>query len=293
MTEQNPLNHGDAARYMKARELDVSDPRNVTAHNAQARMLALGLTGKKRASKADTDKAKGLLVFLHANPDYDPDNTIDNEIADAPSTAPEADDEGGVDDPRTEDGTDGSSHATTGDDEIEAGSEHEAEAGDEAEADAEEGDEEEAKPSSSVVPVKYRQMYKERGDARGNGDWLQRFFKCLLDPKRRLNLPRFVAICEMNEVSIDKYMTEDKQTRSGWQGRARMQGGIALRPVVAAENALNIPTAVYDQFRKKLEENGFIADEEQEEADVLIRFTPPAEFVTANLPSAKEDSKAE
>lgn len=270
MTE---INHGDAARYMKARELDIADPRNVTQHAAQARMLALGLTGKKRVGKGDTDRASKVLVFLHANPDYDPDAETPADEA-----AIEAD---GIDDPRTEDGTDGSSH------EIEDGDADDAQpdatpTDDEASDDPSE-DEEGAAKGSSVVPKKYRDEYKARGDARGNGDWLQRLLKCLLGPKKKLDIEGFERICEMNEVDISKYVSPEKQLTNGWQGRARMTGRNLMAPRIAAEAAFLLPADIWERSKDKLYEAGFDPEEDQPEADVFVMFRPSDEFISANI----------
>lgn len=74
--------------------------------------------------------------------------------------------------------------------------------------------------------------------ARSAGDWLAiELAKRVLDDKAKIDVPRLEALLDANGVKHDHY----NRTTKGWQGRLRMSGGLALRAIVANEEALILP----------------------------------------------------
>jgi hypothetical protein len=74
--------------------------------------------------------------------------------------------------------------------------------------------------------------------ARSTGDWLAvELAKRVLDDKAKIDVPRLEALLDANGVKHSHY----NRTTKGWQGRLRMSGGLALRTIVANEEALLLP----------------------------------------------------
>jgi len=74
--------------------------------------------------------------------------------------------------------------------------------------------------------------------ARSTGDWLAiQLAKIVLDDKAKIVVPVLEALLTANGVKHEHY----NRTTKGWQGRLRMSGGLALRTIVANEEALVLP----------------------------------------------------
>jgi len=88
--------------------------------------------------------------------------------------------------------------------------------------DAEDSEEEatkEAEPQAhSVVKSKYRARYAEDGHPTTCGDELATRLNNLLHNDGGTNLALLETICNLNEISLEKY----NRTSNGWQGRLRM-----------------------------------------------------------------------
>jgi hypothetical protein len=110
--------------------------------------------------------------------------------------------------------------------------------------------EEQIKLTNSVVKAAYKVKYRDR--ARENGirnkaakrscwDWLAETMAGeVLDKNKKLIVERFVAILEAN--GIEKPQERWPNRSKGWEGRLRMTGGLALRPLVAEAGVLLVPT---------------------------------------------------
>lgn len=71
--------------------------------------------------------------------------------------------------------------------------------------------------------------------ARSTGDWLAvELAKRVLDDKSKIVVPLLEALLDANGVKHSHF----NRTTKGWQGRLRMSGGLALRTIVANEEAL-------------------------------------------------------
>lgn len=74
--------------------------------------------------------------------------------------------------------------------------------------------------------------------ARSTGDWLAiELAKRVLNDKAKIDVPSLEAILDANGVKHAHY----NRTTKGWEGRLRMSGGLALRTIVANEEALVLP----------------------------------------------------
>lgn len=274
----------DVRETLEARELDLADPANITAFDAQARVLTITLTGKKKPIKQDVERVKGFMTTMWGQ------KLQDDAAAHAPQSDGVSDFDGSLDDLRTESDEAQASLMDAEDDENTTTDEPGSEEGAEAEAEA---DEDEALAGErSVVKSKYRQGYKQRGNARGNNDWMHRMLEGLtLGAKRKLNYPAFAAIAEANDCSEDlaKFATAEKQLTNGWQGRARMSAGICLRIKVARNGSLAVPRALWEVGKARLEatntrakaEGGNMSrfvewtiDEGEDEGDEMVFLRP-------------------
>lgn len=277
----------DVRQYVKDHEIDLSNiDGNPTLLGGIAKAVTLGLTGKNQ--KQTRDRVTTFLINVKGELDA---------AASAQSPEPVSDFDGSLDDFRTESdeaqnslmddaqGFDGNPTDEAEEADVE---------GDEApEPGSEEGDEDEAPAGEkSVVKSKYRQGYKQRGNARGNNDWMHRMLEGLtLGAKRKLNYPAFAAIAEANDCSEDlaKFATAEKQLTNGWQGRARMSAGICLRIKVARNGSLAVPRALWEVGKARLEatnsralaEGGNAArfvewtiDEGEDEGDEVVFLRP-------------------
>lgn len=271
----------DVRTALDARQLDVVNPANVTQLELQARMLAGVLTGREKPLKQDKERVSKFLVAIWGERAARLDDAVASGIA--------HDDSGeALDDPRTESDA---AQAALADDSEEADDEAPADArsGDEAEeASDEPSEDEEEQGEKSVVKGKYRQEYKARGNARGCGDWMHRMLAGLtLGAKKKLDIRKLTAICEANNLGAElaKYTTAEKQMRNGWEGRARMSIGLALRIRAAEQNALIVPTDLYNEGVQRLDATNKRANAEggnrahfvdwsSEQEDDLVFLTP-------------------
>lgn len=102
----------------------------------------------------------------------------------------------------------------------------------EAEIETEEGEGEDKGKPGNVVPAKYRDQYKERGNPDHCGDWLARFLDGAFSepgatPKARptFNADAFDAFLRDNGVPMEgKWTTLRYSGQKGWEGRYRMNG---------------------------------------------------------------------
>lgn len=98
--------------------------------------------------------------------------------------------------------------------------------------------EEEEKVPASVVKDEYRARYAEAGHPAHCGDELAILLNNLCLTKTGIDLPRFEAICEANDVNLSKY----NRTTKGWEGRLRMTGRNMLASrVFAAGGVIKTP----------------------------------------------------
>lgn len=105
---------------------------------------------------------------------------------------------------------------------------------------AEAEDAEDAPAPRSVVGAAYKARYRSReGSSKGRNcaDWLAQELAGLVLEGGKLQPERLAAICAQNAVSSE-YSNRSK----GWEGRMRMTLGLRLRPVVAAQGFLLVPT---------------------------------------------------
>jgi hypothetical protein len=101
-----------------------------------------------------------------------------------------------------------------------------------------EGAEEEEKVPASVVKEEYRARYAEAGHPSHCGDELAVLLNNLCLTKSGIDMARFEAICEANDVNLSKY----NRTTNGWQGRLRMTGrNLLASRVFAAGGVLKTP----------------------------------------------------
>ena len=89
----------------------------------------------------------------------------------------------------------------------------------------------------SVVKEKYRAIYAERGHPAHCGDWLAEILNNLCLTKEGIDIVRFQAIMEANDVNMSKYKTSG----NGWQGRYRMTGRNLLAKKLFTAEHLNAP----------------------------------------------------
>lgn len=271
----------DVRQYVKDHEVDLSQiDGNPTLLGGIAKAVTRGLNGGK-SPKQIIERVTTFLV------------NVKGEL-DAAATASPVE---GIDDFRTGADVDAAFEGSLDDLTAEADEPE----GDEGEASTEPGSEEGAEAPEdetlagerSVVKSKYRQGYKQRGNARGNNDWMHRMLEGLtLGAKRKLNFEAFAAIAKVNdcEVELAKFSTADKQLSNGWQGRARMSTGICLRIKVARNNALAVPRAIWEAGLTRLEatnkrctESGNMARfvewtvDDEEERDEVVFLRPAGE----------------
>jgi hypothetical protein len=89
--------------------------------------------------------------------------------------------------------------------------------------------------SGSVVPEKYRALYREvSSTGRSNGDWLaERLAEDTLGADGNLNIDDFIAVLERNDVPLTgKWAAMRFGGNRGWQGRFRMNGRQVLEKLV-------------------------------------------------------------
>jgi hypothetical protein len=106
------------------------------------------------------------------------------------------------------------------------------------------GDEDEPSEVHSVVPDKYKKLYRERGNPNHCGDWLAeqlaRLCRVMDGKKETTDLDRLEAIANANGVAPERYGRLGIAT-NGWQGRFRMTVRNLLTPRVAEKGFLFVP----------------------------------------------------
>lgn len=98
--------------------------------------------------------------------------------------------------------------------------------------------EDEEKISGSVVPHRYRTLYKERGHPAHCGDWLANTLNELCHVEGKFVVHLLTEIAEANNVSFDNYLANPSR---GWQGRFRMSVRNRLAKAVALAGFLVVP----------------------------------------------------
>jgi hypothetical protein len=103
---------------------------------------------------------------------------------------------------------------------------------------AEADDEEEAEKAGSVVPEKYKAIYKANGTPGNCGDWLALTLKeYTTTEKGQVNPEAVDAIAGANGLSTAKY----DRTNNGWQGRLRMTVRNSLVKKIVEKGVLVVP----------------------------------------------------
>lgn len=219
--------------FIKEQNIDISGINgNPTLLAGIAKRITLDLTGKN--AKQQRDRIAGFIVSIKGE-----------------TYQPEGDQQ-----PDQQDGTDEPDEAFSGSlDDFDGDADPdmvEEEGAQLAEAETEEG------VDRSVVKGKYRAEYKARGNARNCGDWMARLCDgILLASKKKLDIDKLATLCEMNGIGqqFAKYTTPEKRLANGWQGRARMSVGIALRIAAAKNNGLDMSKDMYDYMTAKLNDD--------------------------------------
>lgn len=296
MTKQTKtkIELNEVATVIERRGLEAVDPRNVTLFDAQAKVIAISLTGKQKPFKQDLEQVKTHLTTLWGG-------KAEQTIADIED---EAD---GVDDFRTESDAGQAELAAEGDDEAAGDDDGGAKGGGEAEGEAEaedgdgDGDGDEAKPEASVVKRKYRDRYKQQGHARGNGDWLFMATRALCNgAKQKLLFDNWQALCEANNLGrmCAEYATPSKQLNNGWQGRNRMSVGIKMREVVAQEAVLIVPKDLWEASAERIAKANaegskwaFHIELDDTEDDAIVVLRAPQTFTQEVLAKVANRSK--
>ena len=98
--------------------------------------------------------------------------------------------------------------------------------------------EDEGKISGSVVPHRYRAIYKERGHPAHCGDWLANTLNELCHVEGKFVVHLLTEIAEVNNVSFDQYLANPSR---GWQGRFRMSVRNRLAKAVVLAGFLVVP----------------------------------------------------
>lgn len=103
---------------------------------------------------------------------------------------------------------------------------------------AEADEEEDGERAGSVVPEKYKQIYKENGTPGNCGDWLALTLKeYTMTEHGQVNPAAVDAIAEANGLSTAKY----DRTNNGWQGRLRMTVRNSLVKKIVEKGVLVVP----------------------------------------------------
>ena len=107
----------------------------------------------------------------------------------------------------------------------------------------------------TIVPVKYRDEYKARGDARSNGDWFAHTFRLLCNgsnKKSPVNLDLVYAIARANGV--------DKTWPHLNNGQQRMNAGNMVRRVVEASGVLVVPAGINGPEEQRMSAAEWVAE---------------------------------
>ena len=101
-------------------------------------------------------------------------------------------------------------------------------------------------PRGSVVDGSYKHRYRENGSGGIDcADWLAILLRgacqTVVDGKLKFDIFKFEGVCNANNVSITHLITSSKQSKNGWEGRARMSGSMALRRAIADAGVICIP----------------------------------------------------
>lgn len=106
-------------------------------------------------------------------------------------------------------------------------------------------EDEEDKATGSVVPSKYKDLYKAEGHANHCGDWmantLNGLCRVIIDGKEAFDSDKLGMIAEANGVDHDKYRRNQSR---GWEGRYRMTVRNVLAKVVAVKGVMIVPGEV-------------------------------------------------
>ena len=96
--------------------------------------------------------------------------------------------------------------------------------------------------TGGVVPARYKQMYRERGNVANCGDWLATELNSVFkDAKGHFDTAAYAQMLNDNNVVLaPKTAAMPTEQKPGWQGRFRMNSGITLRRMVATEGYLVI-----------------------------------------------------
>jgi len=143
---------------------------------------------------------------------------------------------------------------------IAAALDHMQEAAPEAVEEAAEADEaeatEEATNGKTIVPKRYRDEYKARGDARSNGDWFAKTFKQFCNgssKKAPVDLGKVYAIARANGV--------DKEWPGLNNGQQRMNAGNMVRRKVMISGVMVIPAEANNGEELKLDGGEWAAEQ--------------------------------
>ena len=107
-----------------------------------------------------------------------------------------------------------------------------------ADIDLTEEEEEEPEYRSTVVPLKYREIYRDvSSTGQSNGDWLaERLTADTTNADGKMNLDDLLRIFEANGVDLNAKWALARFTQSpGWRGRFRMSGRNVLEKIVARD----------------------------------------------------------
>ncbi len=110
----------------------------------------------------------------------------------------------------------------------------------EAGVETETDEDEEEKPTSSVVPVRYRELYRRVSDGTNCGDWLATTLnescKDGIGKRAPFKIDVFHHILMLNGVNLTGAWVTNRN--NGWQGRYRMTGRNMLTKIVAGTGIL-------------------------------------------------------
>ena len=249
----------DVRQYYVDHEIDLSAFQNgdISLQRGIATAVTRGLNGGK-SPKQITDRIHGYLTSIsgekpveRSGDEAQPDETFEGSLDDI-AASHDLDDIAASHD--LDDIVDPETLAEEGElDDEQSGSGEDGEAASDEDEGEGEGDE---KVDRSVVKGKYRAEYKRRGNARNCGDWMARICDgVLLGAKKKLKIEALQRLCELNEAGdlFAKYTTADKRTTNGWQGRARMSTGLAVRLSAARNNGLSLHRDDYNAMCAKLD----------------------------------------
>lgn len=108
-----------------------------------------------------------------------------------------------------------------------------------------ETEEPEESDKGSVVPTKYKQMYRERGDETNCGDWLALLLKektaIIVEGKTRTDIDGFIRIALLNGIEDAQIAKLSLNRSNGWQGRLRMSVRNAMVRHIVEAGFIRLP----------------------------------------------------